>query len=144
MGLTATYESNFVQTKEGAGKGKTFHRYTITGTKEEIAEFKKSQQFKDYPRTNALGQPQIVTLYMDALRDVLPVYKKQDGNFTLDQSETRKDLARAEALEQVSPQLAGKFADTVMSRITGVSQNAINAVKQPAEDTVEETPIDKL
>ena len=31
-------------------------------------------------------------MYMDALRDELPVYKKQDGNFTLDGSETRKDL----------------------------------------------------
>jgi hypothetical protein len=38
----------------------------------------------------------------NALRDELPLYLKQDGNYTLDQSETRKDTARLEMLEQSS------------------------------------------
>lgn len=142
MPLTATYESNFVQTKEGAGKGQTFHRYTINGTKAELKEFTSSKQFKAYPRHNALGQPQIVTLYMDALRDVLPVYKKQDGNFTLDQSETRKDLARAQALEQMSPQLASKFADSVMSKITGKVASVVAQATENIE--TEEKSLDEL
>jgi len=143
MGLTATYDSNFVQTKEGAGKGKTFHRYNISGTKAELKKFSSSENFKAYPRNNKVtGAPQIVTMYMDALRDELPVYEKQDGNFTLDGSETRKDLTRAEMLEQHSPALANKFADRVMDKITGVSQSAIDAVKQSAD--VEEKEIDAL
>jgi len=144
MGLTATYDSNFVQSKEGAGKGKTFHRYNVSGTKEELKEFTSSEQFKAYPRNCAkTGAPQIVTMYMDALRDELPVYKKQDGNFTLDGSETRKDLTRAEMLEQQSPALANKFADRVMAKISGVPTSAIDAVKQ-AEVETEQKEIDAL
>ena len=130
--------------KEGAGKGKTFHRYNVNGTKAELKEFTSSKQFKAYPRNCAkTGAPQIVTMYMDALRDELPVYKKQDGNFTLDGSETRKDLTRAEMLEQQSPALASKFADRVMAKISGVQQSAIDAVKQ-AEVETEQKEIDAL
>ena len=144
MALLATYDSNFVQSKEGAGKGKTFHRYNVSGTKEELKEFTSSEQFKAYPRNcSKTGAPQIVTMYMDALRDELPVYKKQDGNFTLDGSETRKDLTRAEMLEQQSPALASKFADRVMAKISGVQQSAIDAVKQ-AEVETEQKEIDAL
>ena len=82
-------------------------------------------------------------MYMDALRDELPVYKKQDGNFTLDGSETRKDLTRAEMLEQQSPALASKFADRVMAKISGVQQSAIDAVKQAKVET-EQKEIDAL
>lgn len=140
--LTATYDSNFVQSKEGAGKGKTFHRYNVSGTKEELKEFTSSEQFKAYPRNCAkTGAPQIVTMYMDALRDELPVYKKQDGNFTLDGSETRKDLTRAEMLEQQSPALASKFADRVMAKISGVPTSVIAQVV--AEET-EQKEIDAL
>jgi hypothetical protein len=144
MALLATYDSNFVQSKEGAGKGKTFHRYNVSGTKAELKEFTSSKQFKAYPRNCAkTGAPQIVTMYMDALRDELPVYKKQDGNFTLDGSETRKDLTRAEMLEQQSPALANKFADRVMAKISGAPQSAIDAVKQ-AEVETEQKEIDAL
>tara|TARA_R100001480_G_scaffold44301_5_gene57507 strand:- start:154 stop:588 length:435 start_codon:yes stop_codon:yes gene_type:complete len=144
MALIATYDSNFVQSKEGAGKGKTFHRYNVSGTKGELKEFTSSEQFKAYPRNCAkTGAPQIVTMYMDALRDELPVYKKQDGNFTLDGSETRKDLTRAEMLEQQSPALASKFADRVMAKISGVQQSAIDAVKQAKVET-EQKEIDAL
>tara|TARA_B100001287_G_scaffold275780_1_gene284415 strand:+ start:2056 stop:2490 length:435 start_codon:yes stop_codon:yes gene_type:complete len=144
MALIATYDSNFVQSKEGAGKGKTFHRYNVSGTKAELKEFTSSEQFKAYPRNCAkTGAPQIVTMYMDALRDELPVYQKQDGNFTLDGSETRKDLTRAEMLEQQSPALASKFADRVMAKISGVQQSAIDAVKQAKVET-EQKEIDAL
>ena len=80
-------------------------------------------------------------MYMDALRDELPVYKKQDGNFTLDGSETRKDLTRAEMLEQQSPALANKFADRVMAKISGVPTSVIAQVV--AEET-EQKEIDAL
>lgn len=142
MALVATYDSNYVQIKEGAGKGKTFHRYNISGTPAELKEFKASPQFKEHPRKCAkTGAPQIVTMYMDALRDELPVYKKQDGNFTLDGSETRKDLTIAEMLEQQSPALASKFADRVMAKISGVPASAIASV---IEEETEQKEIDAL
>ena len=135
MGLTATYDSNFVQSKEGAGKGKTFHVYSISGTKEELKEYTSSPQFKAYPRTNPVtGQPQLITMYMDALQDVLPLYKKQDGNFTLDGSETRKDLARASALDAVSPSLGAKFAERLVDKLAG----KVNATAMAAVDAAEE------
>ena len=135
--LVATYDSNFVQSKEGAGKGKTFHRYTITGSKEELKEYTNSPQFKAYPRTHPVtGQPQLVTMYMDALKDELPLYKKQDGNFTLDGSETRKDLARASALDAVSPSLGAKFAERLVDKVAGKLNNA--TIASISEEIVEE------
>ena len=135
--LVATYDSNFVQSKEGAGKGKTFHRYTITGSKEELKEYTSSPQFKAYPRQHPVtGQPQLVTMYMDALKDELPLYKKQDGNFTLDGSETRKDLARASALDAVSPSLGAKFAERLVDKVAGKLNNA--TIASISEEIVEE------
>ena len=135
MALTADYDSNYVQVKEGAGKGKTFHRYNITGTKAEIKEYTNSPQFKAHPRHSATGQPQFVTMFMDALKDKLPLYKKQDGNYTLDGSETRKDLGRAEMLEQASPALAAKFADTLVSKISGrITAAQASAVVEEGEE----------
>ena len=146
MGLTATYDSNYVQSKEGAGKRKTFHRYNITGTAEELKEYTESAQFKAYPRNNPVtGQPQLVTMYMDALKDTLPLYKKQDGNFTLDGSETRKDLARAQALDTVSPSLGAKFAERLVDKIAGkVNATAIAAVEATEEVAEEEKDISEL
>ena len=142
--LVATYDSNFVQSKEGAGKGKTFHRYTITGSKEELKEYTSSPQFKAYPRTHPVtGQPQLVTMYMDALKDELPLYKKQDGNFTLDGSETRKDLARASALDAVSPSLGAKFAERLVEKVAGKLNNAtIASISE--EIAEEEKSIDEM
>ena len=135
MSLTAIYDSNFVQVKEGAGKGKTFHRYTITGSKAELKEYTNSPQFKAYPRTHPVtGQPQLVTMFMDALKDTLPLYKKQDGNYTLDGSETRKDLARAQALDAVSPSLGAKFAERLVEKVAGkVNSTAIAAINSDEE-----------
>ena len=142
--LVATYDSNFVQSKEGAGKGKTFHRYTITGSKEELKEYTNSPQFKAYPRQHPVtGQPQLVTMYMDALKDELPLYKKQDGNFTLDGSETRKDLARASALDAVSPSLGAKFAERLVDKVAGKLNNAtIASISEEIKE--EEKNIDEM
>jgi len=145
MALTAVYDSNFVQSKEGAGKGKTFHVYSVEGTKAELKEYTNSPQFKAYPRNNPVtGQPQLITMYMDALKDVLPLYKKQDGNFTLDGSETRKDLARAQALDTVSPSLGAKFAERLVDKLAGrVNNNAVSAVVED-EEVVAEKEISEL
>ena len=54
MALTANYDSNFVQSKEGAGKGKTFHRYTITGSKEELKEYRPRKKSPAKQRVDPL------------------------------------------------------------------------------------------
>lgn len=119
--MKAVYSSNYIR-KEGDQKGKTFHIYNILGTVAELKEYASTPQFKKYPRKSATGQLQMHTMYMDALRDELPLYKKQDGNYTLDQSETRKDTSRLEMLEGISPALANTFANKLAEKIFGAGK----------------------
>lgn len=122
MALQAIYVGNYIR-KEGEQKGKTFHIYTITGTVAELKEYANTPQFKKYPRKSATGELQMHTMYMDAFRDELPLYKKQDGNFTLDQSETRKDLSRLELIEQTGNSvLAARFADRLADKVFGAGK----------------------
>ena len=119
--MKATYASNYIR-KDGEQKGKTFHIYTIKGTAEELKAYVNTKQFKAYPRKSALGEPQMHTMYMDAFNDTLPLYKKQDGNYTLDQSETRKNLSRLELLQDASPALANAFADRLADKVFGAGR----------------------
>lgn len=126
-GLTATLVSNYVQTKEGKGKGKTFHVYNVTGSPEALKKYTNSPQFKQYPRQSATGTPQFVTMYMDALRDTLPLYLKYDkSGYTLDQAESRKDLARMEMLDKQSPSLAKLVGQRIVDKIYGTSNVSSN------------------
>jgi hypothetical protein len=118
MALTAVYVGNYIR-KEGEQKGKTFHIYTIKGTVAELKEYANTPQFKKYPRKSATGELQMHTMYMDAFNDTLPLYLKQDGNYTLDQSETRKNLSRLELLQDASPALANAFADRLADKVFG-------------------------
>ena len=121
MALTAVYVGNYVR-KEGEHKGKTFHIYTIKGTVAELKEYANTPQFKQYPRKSATGELQMHTMYMDAFNDELPLYKKQDGNYTLDQSETRKNLSRLEMLQDASPALASAFANRLADKVFGAGR----------------------
>tara|TARA_R110000868_G_scaffold21279_1_gene88450 strand:+ start:206 stop:637 length:432 start_codon:yes stop_codon:yes gene_type:complete len=130
--MKAVYTSNYLR-KEGEQKGKTFHIYTIKGAVEDVKAYMNTPQFKKYPRKSATGEPQMHTMYMDALRDELPLYLKQDGNYTLDQSETRKDTARLEMLEQSSSALANAFASRLADKVfgTGKVSNANAFIQEP-------------
>jgi len=144
MALTAIYAGNYIR-KEGEQKGKTFHIYTIKGSKEELKQYVNTKQFKQYPRKSATGEPQLHTLYMDALRDELPLYLKQDGNYTLDQSETRKDVARLEMLEQTSQVLATAFANKVAEKVFGagkVSSSTANAFMEVPASAGDDAELD--
>lgn len=142
--MKAIYESNYVQVKDGPGKGKVFHVYSIVGTKDELKEFTSSPQFKKYPRNNKVtGAPQLVTMYMDPLRDELPLYKKDNGDFTLDGSETRKDVSRIEALAKISPAMESAFATKLVDRMER-PKGLMERMK--AEESAESTPaeLDKI
>ena len=130
--MKAIYSSNYLR-KEGEQKGKTFHIYTIKGTVEELKAYMSTPQFKKYPRKSPTGEPQMHTMYMDALRDELPLYKKQNGDYTLDQSETRKDTARLEMLEQSSSALATAFANRLADKVFGAGKvsNANAFIQEP-------------
>jgi len=136
-GLKAVYVGNYIR-KEGEQKGKTFHIYTIKGTVAELKEYANTPQFKKYPRKSATGEPQMHTMYMDAFRDELPLYKKQDGNFTLDQSETRKDLSRLELIEQTGNSvLAARFADRLADKVFGAGKVSAKSVSAFVDDTAD-------
>ena len=121
MALQANYVGNYIR-KEGEHKGKTFHIYTISGNTEELKLYANTKQFKAYPRKSATGELQMHTMYMDALRDVLPMYKKQNGDYTLDQSETRKEMSRLEILQGSSPAMATQFASRLADKVFGAGK----------------------
>jgi len=129
--LKATYESNYRQVKEGNGKGKLFHRYDVSGTEAEINEYINSPQFKAHPRHNEkTGGPQFVTMYIDLMSDSLPLYKKRDGNYTLDSTETNKQVAKLEAAAALGSKVENAFANALVAKIMGgqVDQKVTNAV----------------
>jgi len=117
--LKATRSGNYVR-KDGDHKGKTFFTYDITGSTADMKKFTDSANFKTYPRHSATGVPQIHTMYMDPLRKQNPLYQKQDGNFTLDQSETRDDLGVLQALREQAPELIPGFTAVVLEKSFGV------------------------
>jgi hypothetical protein len=129
--LKATYESNYRQVKEGNGKGKLFHRYDVTGTQAELDEYTKSAQFVAHPRHNEkTGGPQFVTMYIDLMSDSLPLYKKRDGNYTLDSTETNKQVAKLEAAAALGSKVENAFANALVAKIMGgqVDKKVTNAV----------------
>lgn len=129
--LKATYESNYRQVKEGNGKGKLFHRYDVTGTQAELDEYTKSAQFVAHPRHNEkTGGPQFVTMYIDLMSDSLPLYKKRDGNYTLDSTETNKQVAKLEAAAALGSKVENAFANALVAKIMGgqVDKKVTNTV----------------
>lgn len=130
--MKAIYSSNYLR-KEGEHKGKTFHIYTIKGTVEELKTNMSTPQFKKYPRKSPTGEPQMHTMYMDALRDELPMYLKQNGDYTLDQSETRKEMSRLEILQGSSPAMATAFANRLADKVFGAGKvsNANAFIQEP-------------
>jgi hypothetical protein len=82
---------------------------------------------------------------MDPLRDDLPLYKKQNGDYTLDGSMTRKDVARVGALAQISPAMENQFAGRLVDQIFGVvPKAAVAAVMNATVSTGEDANLDEM
>lgn len=127
--IKAVYAGNYIQQKEGPGKGKTFHLYNVYGTAEEMQDYINCPQFKKYPVHSDDGTPQFRTQYMDALYDELPLYKKQSGDYTLDGSITRKEISRIGVLAGISPALETQFAARILDKALGATpKQAVNAL----------------
>jgi hypothetical protein len=148
--LKGTRVSNYVR-KDGDHKGKTFFIYDVTGAAEDIKKFKASPSQKKWPRVNSItGAPQIHTMYIDPLRKENPLYLKQDGNYTLDQSETREDLGVLQALRDTAPELVGGYTEHLVEKSWGAGKasnkqlNAFTPKTETPAPTGEGANLDKV
>ena len=137
--LKGTRVSNYVR-KDGDHKGKTFFVYDVTGPAEDIKKFKASPSQKKWPRVNSItGAPQIHTMYIDPLRKENPLYIKQDGNYTLDQSETREDLGVLSALRDQAPELVSGYTDHLVEKSWGAGK--VSTTQASAFTAKTDTPV---
>lgn len=114
--IKAVKSGSYRQVKEGAGKGKTFYIFNVIGTKEELQDYVNSPQFKQYPLHAEDGTPQFRTMYLP-LMDTCPLYKKQDGNYTIDESEINDDLTRMSDDRVKGTALEQMFAEKVAQKV---------------------------
>lgn len=146
MDLKAKRVGNYIR-QEGEHQGKTFYIYEVSGPKDELKKFVDSPNQKKWPRKNkTTGAPQIHTMYIDPLRKVNPLYLKQDGNYTLDKSETRDDLGVLQALREQAPELINNFKDHMAEKAgwgTGkVSSKTKSAILESSEEEGQQEPAD--
>lgn len=100
--------------KDGEHKGKLFYVYDISGPEDEIKKYKDSPSQKKWPRVNSVtGAPQLHTMFLDPLSNTNPLYLKQDGNYTLDKSETNLTIGRLEALRNMAPELIPNYTNHI-------------------------------
>lgn len=137
--LKATRVSNYVVQKEGPSKGKTYFVYNITGPADEIKKFINSPNQKLYPRKcKVTGTPQLHTQYIDPLKKENPLYLKDDGNYTLDQSETREKFGVLNALKDQAPELVAGYTAVLIQEAFGSGQASatqLSGFAQPAITT---------
>lgn len=137
--LKATRVSNYVVQKEGPSKGKTYFVYNITGPADEIKKFINSPNQKQYPRKcKVTGTPQLHTQYIDPLKKENPLYLKDDGNYTLDQSETREKFGVLNALKDQAPELVAGYTAVLIQEAFGSGQASatqLSGFAQPAITT---------
>ena len=109
--MKITFNRTFRSTGKNnpASKGKVRFSYVVSGTKEELASFKKAQG--DFYLENEKGQP-ILNLLHD-IGDSADMIQTQDGRFIPNTSV----LDRASDLAQQYPFLAGAIADKVLGSI---------------------------
>lgn len=116
--------------------GKMFHVYNVIGTTEEIEDYKNSPSFKMYPSFGANGEVQYLTNFI-SMEDEVPMIKKKNGDYTLDNSKFNKDIARLNAVATASTVLADKFAerlaDGMTSATASVRTKSFKVVEEPAE-----------
>lgn len=127
--IKATKVSSYRQVKEGAGQGKKFHIFNVTGTKEELQDYINSPRFKEYPLHAEDGTPQFRTMFLP-LQDTVPMYKKRDGNYTLDESELEDDLVRMSDDRVKGTALEVMFAEKIAGKI-GITKRIIVPQQQP-------------
>jgi len=142
--IKATKVSSYRQVKEGAGQGKRFYIFNVTGTKEELQDYINSPQFKAYPLHAEDGTPQFRTMYLP-LQDTVPMYKKRDGNYTLDESELEDDLVRMSDDRVKGTALEVMFAEKIAGKIGIAKRISVpQQVQESVEAELEDEDIDNM
>lgn len=109
-------------------KGTLVHRYLVSGTEEQLAEYKNVQG--DNYRANEAGVPLFFTVNPIGNSGTLSLNKK--GVFTAISSDTTSAMAIASAKQfgaEVTAAVAARIADKLMS---GISAPAAVEVAEPA------------
>jgi hypothetical protein len=109
--------------KSKSAKSKTglSFRYVISGTKEEIAELVKTENFKEYPQyEEATGLP-LVFRNEPLLMNPCDVGISKNNRYYLDDTDVMVEMAMTEKMSKTSSIFAEKFAEKAVSKLSALS-----------------------
>lgn len=118
--------------------GKMFHIYNVVGTTQELEDYKNSPNFKQYPSFGENGEVQYLTNFI-SMEDEVPMIKKRNGDYTLDNSKFNKDIARLNAVAEASSVLANKFAERLADGMTSATASVRTKSFKVVEETADTT-----
>ena len=133
--------------KSKSAKSKTglSFRYVISGTKEEIAELVKTENFKEYPQyEEATGLP-LVFRNEPLLMNPCEVGISKNNRYYLDDTDVLEQMAMTEKMAKTSTIFAGKFAEKAVSSISAIAgfMDKIDIPEVDTEAEAEETKTEK-
>ena len=124
--------------KSKSAKSKTglSFRYVISGTKEEIAELVKTENFKEYPQyEEATGLP-LVFRNEPLLMNPCEVGISKNNRYYLDDTDVMVEMAMTEKMSKTSVTFATEYAKSSVSKLSGIS-GFLGKMSAPVEEQVE-------
>lgn len=133
--------------KSKSAKSKTglSFRYVVTGTKEELAAFVKTENFMQYPQyQEGTGFP-LVFRNEPLLENPCAVGISTNNRYYLDDTDVLEQMAMTEKMAKTSTIFAGKFAEKAVSSISAIAgfMDKINIPEVDVETEAEETKTEK-
>jgi len=108
-------------TKSAKSKSGLSFRYTVSGTKEEIAEFVKTENFMQYPQyEEETGMP-LVFRNEPLLQDPCNVGISKNNRYYLDDTDIMVEMAMTEKMSKTSKIFAEKFAEKAVGKLSALS-----------------------
>jgi len=124
--------------KSKSAKSKTglSFRYVISGTKEEIAELVKTENFKEYPQyEEATGLP-LVFRNEPLLMNPCEVGISKNNRYYLDDTDVMVEMAMTEKMSKTSVTFATEYAKSSVSKLSGIA-GFLGKMSAPVEEQVE-------
>jgi hypothetical protein len=124
--------------KSKSAKSKTglSFRYVITGTKEEIAELVKTENFKEYPQyEEGTGLP-MVFRNEPLLMNPCDVGISKNNRYYLDDTDVMVEMAMTEKMSKTSQTFATEYAKTSVSKLSGIA-GFLGKLSAPVEEKEE-------
>lgn len=109
--------------KSKSAKSKTglSFRYAVSGTKEELALFVKTENFMEYPQyEEGTGLP-LVFRNEPLLMEPCNVGISKNNRYYLDDTDVMVDMAMTEKMSKTSKIFAEKFAEKSVSKLSGIA-----------------------